>query len=132
MRQKGQGIIEFAIVLPLFLLFLFGIIYSGMLFYDHATLSNIARASAREAAITAVPSVNGRYAEIEGYYKGKMDMLLTTLYLPRTEEMLTITEDTDRMVHSEIIMDRNPDSSVLMRIILPDTYTIHYQMRKEP
>ena len=131
MRQKGQGIIEFAIVLPLFLLFLFGIVYSGMLFYDHATLSNIVRASVREAAITAIPSVNGRYTEIEGYYKGKMDMLLTTLYLPRTEEMLIVTEDTNHMVHSEIIMDLNPDNSALMRIILPETYTIHYTMKKE-
>ena len=51
-KQKGQVIIEFALILPLFIILLFGIIYCGMLFYDYSTLSNVARAAARERAIT--------------------------------------------------------------------------------
>ena len=58
-KQKGQSIIEFALVLPLFLLLVFGLFYIGMFFADYLTLSSIARSSAREAAI--IPS--------EDYYK---------------------------------------------------------------
>ena len=49
--QRGQSIVEFALVLPLFLLFTFGIIYFGCVFADYAALSTIARNSAREIAV---------------------------------------------------------------------------------
>lgn len=51
--QKGQSIVEFAIVLPFFFLLLFGVIYFGMLFSDYISLNNAARSSAREAEIAA-------------------------------------------------------------------------------
>ena len=50
--HKGQSVVEFALVLPLFLFIMFGVIYTGMMFHDYATLSNIARSSAREAAVS--------------------------------------------------------------------------------
>ena len=51
-KQKGQSIIEFALVLPLFLLLVFGLFYIGMFFADYLTLSSIARSSAREAIVS--------------------------------------------------------------------------------
>ncbi|WP_286821132.1 TadE family protein [Mitsuokella sp. UBA4253] len=42
---------EFALVLPLFLLFTFAIIYFGCVFADYVTLGTIARSSARAAAV---------------------------------------------------------------------------------
>lgn len=51
--QKGQSIVEFAIVLPFFLLVTIGIIYSGFLFTDYLSLTNLARSTAREASIEA-------------------------------------------------------------------------------
>ena len=45
-RQEGQSIVEFALVFPLFLMFVFGIIFFGVLFYDYIALSNVARDSA--------------------------------------------------------------------------------------
>ena len=50
-KQKGQSLVEFALVIPFFLFIVFAIIYAGMLFHDYSTLSNIARSAAREAAI---------------------------------------------------------------------------------
>ncbi|WP_288850824.1 TadE family protein [uncultured Mitsuokella sp.] len=49
--QRGQSIMEFALVLPLFLLFTFAIIYFGCVFADYVTLGTIARSSARAAAV---------------------------------------------------------------------------------
>lgn len=68
--QKGQSVIEFALVLPLFLFFLFGIIYFGMVMADYLSLSNIARSSAREAAITVDKNEVGKnYPTVKAKYK---------------------------------------------------------------
>ena len=49
--QRGQSIVEFALVLPLFLLFTFSIIYFGCVFADYVALGTIARSSARAAVV---------------------------------------------------------------------------------
>ena len=48
-NERGQDVIEFALVMPFLLIFLFGIAYIGFLFSDYLTLNNLARSSAREA-----------------------------------------------------------------------------------
>ena len=68
--QRGQAIVEFAILLPLFLLLLFGIFYASMIFADYMTLSSIARSSAREAAIISSESdYDNNYKKIREKYK---------------------------------------------------------------
>ncbi len=63
-KQKGQAIVEFALVFPFILFLLFAIMYSGLLFADYMTLSNVARASAREAAIgTNIDTVKTYYRD---------------------------------------------------------------------
>ena len=47
-RQKGQDIVEFALLLPIFLLVLCGIIYCGFMFGDYQTVQGIVRNAARE------------------------------------------------------------------------------------
>lgn len=49
--QRGQSIVEFALVLPLFLLFTIPIVYFGCIFADYVTLGTVARSSARAAAV---------------------------------------------------------------------------------
>ena len=49
--QKGQSVVEFALVLPIFLLLVYGVFYMGMIFADYITLNDVARSSAREASI---------------------------------------------------------------------------------
>ncbi|MEA3338815.1 MAG: TadE family protein, partial [Chloroflexota bacterium] len=48
-RRKGQGIVEFALVLPILLLLLFGIIEFGRIFQAWLTIENAARQAARFA-----------------------------------------------------------------------------------
>ncbi len=50
-NQKAQGITEFALVLPLFLLLVMGIIYFGMAYADYLTMSNSVRSIAHEASL---------------------------------------------------------------------------------
>ena len=50
-RDDGQAMLEFALVLPIFLLILCGIIDFGWLFYNQLALNNICREGARYAIV---------------------------------------------------------------------------------
>src|SRR5437016_10862548 len=50
--EKGQTMVEFAIVLPILCLLLFGVIQFGILFNDYVTLTDAVRAGARKAAVS--------------------------------------------------------------------------------
>ncbi len=53
--EQGTAIVEFAIVLPLLLVILFGIIEFGFLLYNQAMLTNAAREGARTGIIIQTP-----------------------------------------------------------------------------
>jgi Flp pilus assembly protein TadG len=50
--EQGQTMTEFAIVLPILCLFLFGVIQFGILFNNYVTLTDAVRAGARKAAVS--------------------------------------------------------------------------------
>ena len=50
-KQYGAAMVEFALILPLFLLILFGIINYSILLFDQAIITNAAREGARWGAI---------------------------------------------------------------------------------
>lgn len=50
-KQGGQDIIEFTLMVPLFLAFLVGISLFGLYFSDWVSYNNLARSMAREAAV---------------------------------------------------------------------------------
>ena len=52
-NQNGAALVEFAIVLPLLLILVFGVIEFGVMFYDKAVITNASREGAR-AGITGV------------------------------------------------------------------------------
>jgi hypothetical protein len=52
-RQDGQGLVEFALVLPVFLLVMIGVFDAGRLVYTNSVLSQAAREGARLAAAEA-------------------------------------------------------------------------------
>ena len=129
-KHKGQAVVEFAVVLPLFLLVLFGIIYSGMLFYDYSSLSNLARSSAREAAITQ-NLTDSKRTEIENFYKTKTNDLLTSLYTPDATNPFKISYSaSDNSVGVTITMKRN-DVPILVEMVLPEEYKIEYYMKRD-
>ena len=52
-RSRGQGLVEFALVIPIFLLLLFGLIDAGRLVYQSSVISQAAREGARLASVEA-------------------------------------------------------------------------------
>jgi Flp pilus assembly protein TadG len=50
--QKGQTMVEFALVLPLLALLLFGVIQFGVVFNNYIDLTDAVRAGARKAAVS--------------------------------------------------------------------------------
>jgi Flp pilus assembly protein TadG len=62
-NQKGTSAIEFAIVLPLLVLFVFGIIEFGLLFYNKSMVTNASREAARAGIVYRDPAVT--VAEIQ-------------------------------------------------------------------
>ena len=137
-KQKGQALIEFALVLPFFLLLVFSLIYTGMLFHDYSTLSNIARTAARDRAITDNVDdsvIIGRYYDSA---KGKFKYaLVTDLYKPGAGEeesanpAMAIETTSDGDIIVTINMRLGSDTSPLMEMVLPDKYSIVYHMRKD-
>lgn len=91
-KQGGQDIVEFALMIPLFLAFLVGIALFGMYFSDWVSYNNLARSMAREAAVATAsiqkddnqneivvrdPSFDRIAQEYVKYYKG----VTTHIYL---------------------------------------------------
>lgn len=56
--QRGAAMVEFAIILPLLLLVVFGILQFGLLFYNYLDLTSATRDGARRAAVSRL-SLNG-------------------------------------------------------------------------
>ena len=51
-NEKGQAMVEFAIVAPILLLLVFGIVQFGILFNNYLTLTDAVRTGARQAAVS--------------------------------------------------------------------------------
>ena len=114
-KQKGQSIIEFALVLPLFLLLVFGLFYIGMFFADYLTLSSIARSSAREAAI--IPSddyYKNNYQKVREKYKDeKLPMDIFDWQATSTEHFNIKYDEDSHNVQVIMTADLNTQGSQL-------------------
>ena len=51
-NEQGQTMTEFALVLPVLALLLFGVIQFGILFNNYVTLTDAVRSGARKAAVS--------------------------------------------------------------------------------
>lgn len=58
-RQDGQGLVEFALVLPILLLLLLGIVQFGLLFGTQLNIENASREGARLASVLGQTETSG-------------------------------------------------------------------------
>lgn len=56
--EKGASVVEFALILPLLLVMLFGIIEFGLILYDQAMLTNASREGARAGIVSSSPRLS--------------------------------------------------------------------------
>ena len=112
-RQKGQDIVEFALLLPIFLLVLCGIIYCGFMFGDYQTVQGIVRNAAREAAVV------GHYTENADPLQPKIDnyQIIADKYNQILKEQNVITHlyvpDSDGVqVYATNDTNEKPENSV--------------------
>ena len=100
-RRRGAAIVEFAIVLPVLMAFLFGIIEFGHLFHVRLGAQQAAREGCRLAVLqtTAQP-----YAATGGVVMSRITEILTAAGLSMDDVCLTIDEDdpVDPMVTIDI------------------------------
>ncbi len=61
--ERGQTLVEFAALLPVLCLLLFGIIQFGVVFHDYITVTDAARVGARKAAVSRHVGDTGAAAE---------------------------------------------------------------------
>lgn len=128
--QKGQDIVEFALLLPVFLVIICGIIYVGFFFGDFMTLNNWARSAAREATVVEEWSGSGEsrtnnYDEIAKRYGDMIydaqqhhrddspneRTIITSLYLYQPNNPMTVKGP------GEHIFKHGPEDSV--EVVIP-------------
>jgi Flp pilus assembly protein TadG len=75
-HQKGVAAVEFALMLPLFLTLLFGVIELSFAMYDKAIITNASREAARAGIVVAKPRVSS--TKIGDVASGYVSGLLVT------------------------------------------------------
>ena len=68
--QKGAALVEFALILPVLLLILLGIIEFGIILFDKAIITNASREAAREKTVFSAPSESDIKNKIVSLYGG--------------------------------------------------------------
>ena len=116
--QKGQGLLEFAFVLPFLILIMFGLFYAGLLFSDYIELNNLARTAAREAAVVSTDDWDKEYTKVRTKFAtaAKSSSNPEKFYLPNSlyvwdftkEEYLKMTyKPEDQSVTVELVAKVN-------------------------
>ena len=82
-NERGQTMTEFAFVLPILLVLLFGIIQFGIIFNNYVALTDAARAASRKGAVSRNASDPKGDCEATGYAAG------TNLDQPHVKFILT-------------------------------------------
>lgn len=73
-REKGAAALEFAVILPLLLLVVFGIMEFGIILYNQAVMTNACREGARAGIVAKAPNVTAE--EITAIVNDRLDNLI--------------------------------------------------------
>jgi Flp pilus assembly protein TadG len=66
-NEEGQGIVEFALVLPVLLALVLGIVQFGITFNNYLTITDATRVGARKAAVSRFLGDNGASARLAAF-----------------------------------------------------------------
>ena len=105
--ESGASAVEFALLLPVLMLILFGIIEFGMALYRQAILTNASREGARLAIVASVPPITNAAVDT------KIDAYLTAAGINPG----TVTRNTP-------VITGGTGSNVTVTLTLPYTYVV--------
>lgn len=144
-NQRGQSVVEFAFVIPLFILLLFGLIYGGIMFLQYFNLCNDARAEARRVAVMTVDLRNA-YFEVasETQYPTASNPKIVTnpnrfgsFYAVKQKIWVTRDDESNKIEDVVVRVEFNRDNADLPRILQtvnwpPEEFAMAYRMQIEP
>ena len=132
-KQRGQAMVEFALIAPMIFLMIFGMIWGGYMFMEYLRFSNDVRAAVRDMALASstdrVSKATAYVTELEKTYEKE----LPNLYKPNIV-VDPGTDDGDKDVTITITFTRRNDlPAVLMWVNFPPEKIppIQYKMRLE-
>ncbi len=120
--EKGQSMAEFAIVLPILVVFLFGIVQFGILFNNYVTLTDAVRAGARTAAVSrqvsnpsgaATTMVQSSAANLN---QSNLNVSVSSTWLPGDDVTVTATYPYSISLLGWVVSSGNLSSSTTERI----------------
>ena len=146
-RQHGQALVEFAFMMPLMFLMVFGLIYGAVIFLDYLNFSNDARAVARRIAVTT--NETDRAELIDDYNKAANSKFARFYNVTRqvgysyakktittdegtTEEVDDMTKPIDVVVVVKFERDNKDLPLILYKTgFPPEEFAIRYTMKLE-
>ncbi len=136
-KQRGQTLVEFALMAPMIFLLIFGMIYGGVMFIDYMNLNNDARALARRIAVADTTAE--RQALLEKYSASSADSSLKRFYnIQMTADYSYADTDTTKTnpIDAVVTVTFDRDNTDLPWIVYkvgfpPEHFAIQYKMKLE-
>lgn len=125
-RQKGQSAVEFALIIPLFLILILGMIYGGFAYADYLQYSTAVREAARDIAVQKEENRAALVAGLNGTNNSTISRYaapLTKLYNAQFSASIETEEEngnTQRFVKVSVALTLNTEDLGSL-IPLPDT-----------
>lgn len=113
--QRGQTMVEFALIAPMIFLMIFGMIWGGFMFMEYLRFSNDVRAAARDIAITGSDDRSDKITAYRASLYQVYEENLPKLYKP---DINIIDDDVDVTV-TVTFTRRNDLPAVLMWVNFP-------------
>ena len=136
-KQRGQTLVEFALMAPMMFLLIFGMIYGGIMFVDYLNFNNEARTLARQIAVADTTAE--RSALMTKYKEGSADTSFTRFYnIKMVADYGYADSDTAKNTPIDAVVtisfDRKNDDlpNVLKAVHFPpEHFAIQYKMKLE-
>lgn len=131
-KQRGQTLVEFALMAPMMFLLIFGMIYGGVMFIDYMNLNNDARALARRIAVADTndrAALLAEYPEVDG-------KLIQRFYTIKMKASYGYDTDKKTPIDAIVTVTFDRDNTDLPWIVYkvdfpPKHFEIQYKMKLE-
>ncbi|MFP5320526.1 MAG: TadE/TadG family type IV pilus assembly protein [Acidimicrobiia bacterium] len=107
-RERGASLVEFALIVPLLTLFLFGIVQFGLAYDKKQSINSAAREGARTAAIPT-NTVSDVEAAVENSFQGLIDGTVTTTVMVGATTYTSGQEPCDGNAGQTVVVESHVD-----------------------